>query len=292
LNHLVLAADADSRTVRLDGILMDLVAEIGLSHDVLYRTLAVLEKEAPSQEPGRASPCENEGAHGTKSYESQFHSDSLELIFSNPERFPMKPPIRKLGIIAASAAVAILSAAVLVHPNRAAFSQQPPMIEHSMHGQGAGQTGMSGPTMPGQDAFGAVQEIVRILEADPKTDWSKIDLEALRQHLIDMNEVTLKADAAAKPIDGGLEIAVTGTGRTLAGIQRMVPAHAQELNQLNGWNAKTEPLPNGVLLTVTSGDPKEVQHIRGLGFIGLLVSGAHHQPHHLAMAKGEFSHQH
>jgi hypothetical protein len=29
------------------------------------------------------------------------------------------------------------------------------------------------PTMPGQDAFGAVQEIVRILEADPKTDWSK-----------------------------------------------------------------------------------------------------------------------
>jgi hypothetical protein len=74
LNHLVLAADADSRTVWLDGILMDLTAEIGLSHDVLYRTLAVLEKEAPSQEPGRASPCENEGAHDTKSFESQFHS--------------------------------------------------------------------------------------------------------------------------------------------------------------------------------------------------------------------------
>lgn len=221
----------------------------------------------------------------------------------------MKPSTRKLGIIAASAAVAILSAAVLVHPIRAAFSQQPPMMEHSMpghgqmpgmmqqqmmqmHGQGAGQMGMSGPTMAGQDAFGAVQEIVRILEADPKTDWSKINLEALRQHLIDMNEVTLTADATVKPIDGGLEIAVTGTGRTLAGIQRMVPAHAQELNQINGWSAKTGSLPNGVLLTVTSADPKEVQHIRGLGFIGLLVSGAHHQPHHLAMAKGEFAHQH
>ena len=35
------------------------------------------------------------------------------------------------------------------------------------------------PTMPGQDAFGAIQEIVRILEADPKTDWSKVNLEAL-----------------------------------------------------------------------------------------------------------------
>ncbi len=45
LNHLVLAADADSRTVRLDGTLMDLAAEIGLSHEVLYRTLAVLEKD-------------------------------------------------------------------------------------------------------------------------------------------------------------------------------------------------------------------------------------------------------
>lgn len=45
LNHLVLAADAESRTVRLDRTLMDLAAEIGLSHEVLYRTLAALEKD-------------------------------------------------------------------------------------------------------------------------------------------------------------------------------------------------------------------------------------------------------
>ena len=41
------------------------------------------------------------------------------------------------------------------------------------------------PTMPGQDAFGAIQEIVQILDGDPKTEWSKVDFEALRQHLID-----------------------------------------------------------------------------------------------------------
>jgi len=162
----------------------------------------------------------------------------------------------------------------------------------TMTGHSGMHAGSETPMLPGQGAFGAIQEIVRILEADPKTDWSKVDLEALRQHLIDMNEVTLRADAAAKPIDGGLEIAVTGSGRTLAAIQRMVPAHAQEINGLNGWNAKTEPLPNGELLTVTATDPKEVQHIRGLGFIGLLASGSHHQPHHLAMAKGEFAHMH
>jgi hypothetical protein len=162
-----------------------------------------------------------------------------------------------------------------------------PMGDHAgMHG--AATT----PTMPGQDAFGAIQEVVSILDADPKTDWSKVDLEALRQHLIDMNEVTLKADAAPKQIDGGLEIAVTGSGRTLVAIQRMIPAYAQTVNGLNGWTSKAATLTNGELLTVTATDPKEVQHIRGLGFIGLLASGSHHQPHHLAMAKGEFDHEH
>src|SRR5690348_13599403 len=128
------------------------------------------------------------------------------------------------------------------------------------------------PTLPGQDAFGTIQEVVRILDADPKTDWSKVDLEALRQHLIDMDEVTLRAEAAPKQIDGGLEIAITGSGRTLTAIQRMIPAYAQTVNGLNGWTAKADTLPNGELLTVTATDPKEVQHIRGLGFIGLLAS--------------------
>ena len=148
------------------------------------------------------------------------------------------------------------------------------------------------PTLPGQDAFGAIQEIVRILDADPKTDWSKIDLEALRQHLIDMNEVTLKAEAVSKQIDGGLEIAVTGSGRTLVAIQRMIPAWVQMANGHEGWTARVAELPDGELLTVTATDSKEVQHIRGLGFIGLLASGSWHQPHHLAMAKGEFDHEH
>ena len=161
-----------------------------------------------------------------------------------------------------------------------------------MGGHPGMHTASTTPTMPGQDGFGAIQEIVQILEADPKTDWSKVDLEGLRQHLIDMNEVTLKADADAKPINGGLEIAVTGSGRTLIAIQRMVSAWAQTMNGHQGWSTKAAALPNGELLTVTAADPKEVQHIRGLGFIGLLVSGSMHQPHHLAMAKGEFGHEH
>jgi hypothetical protein len=144
------------------------------------------------------------------------------------------------------------------------------------------------PTIPGQDAFGAIQEIVQILDADPKTDWSKVDLEALRQHLIDMNEVTLRAEA----VDGGLQVTIIGSGRTLIAIQRVIPAWASTMNGHQGWSTKVASLPNGELLTVTATDAKEVQHIRGLGFIGLLVSGSHHQMHHLAMGKGEFDHEH
>ena len=45
LHHLALAAGPDGRTVRIEGTLIDLAAEIGLTHEVLYRTLSKLEKE-------------------------------------------------------------------------------------------------------------------------------------------------------------------------------------------------------------------------------------------------------
>ena len=153
-----------------------------------------------------------------------------------------------------------------------------------------GATGVSQmPTSPGQGAFGAIQEIVRILNANPHTDWSKVDLEALRQHLIDMNDVTLHAAESPTRIPGGLRIAVTGRGRTILAIKRMVSDQAKEIarTHLNGWSAETTPLPNGVTLTVTATSPKEIAHIRGLGFIGIMASGDYHQMHHMAMALGE-----
>jgi len=82
-----------------------------------------------------------------------------------------------------------------------------------MHGSQSGATGT--PTMPGQDAFGAIQEIVQILQSDPKTDWSKVSIEALRQHLIDMNELTLHAAATQRDVDHGIEIKVTGAMASL-----------------------------------------------------------------------------
>jgi hypothetical protein len=162
------------------------------------------------------------------------------------------------------------------------------MPDAAAHNEMQGQTTML-PTMPGQEAFGTIQEIVQILEADPTTDWSKVNISALREHLIDMNELALHAAASERALDNGIEIAVTGQGRTLDAIRRMVPAHVHELNRL-GWNARTEDLPNGVKLIVTSGDPRQVTKLKALGFMGIMVQGAHHQRHHLMMAKGEFMH--
>ena len=63
-------------------------------------------------------------------------------------------------------------------------------LDHAQHTSGSASAML---TMPGQEAFGTIQEIVRILEADPTTDWSKVNIGALREHLIDMDEVTMRA---------------------------------------------------------------------------------------------------
>ncbi len=157
----------------------------------------------------------------------------------------------------------------------------------AMHGQQFGAAGM--PTLSGQDAFGAIQEVVQILQADPTTDWSTVNITALREHLIDMNEVTLHTAASERMTDNGIEILLTGEGRTLDAIKRMVPAHVHELASL-GWNANTDELPNGVKLTVVANDVVPLAKLKALGFMGIMVQSGHHQAHHLLMAKGGFVH--
>jgi hypothetical protein len=167
------------------------------------------------------------------------------------------------------------------------------MHSQMMQGQGGMHGGMHGqqsavtPIVPGQDAFGAIQEIVQILQSDPKTDWSKVNIDVLRQHLIDMDEVTLHAAATTRVFDTGIEFTVTGEGRTVEAIKRMVPAHVKELHEI-GWSAKSDDLPNGVRLTIVASDAQPLTKLKALGFMGIMVQGGHHQPHHLMMAMGQF----
>jgi hypothetical protein len=140
-------------------------------------------------------------------------------------------------------------------------------------------------TQPGQAAFGAIQEIVEILEADPSTDWSKVDIEALRQHLIDMDNVTLHAEVKVEPVAGGMRFVVSGVGEVRDSIQRMVNAHARIMNGVDNWSFVAANTATGADLTVTV-PPRDVEKLRGLGFIGVLAHGVHHQAHHLMIARG------
>lgn len=173
---------------------------------------------------------------------------------------------------------AALCAAVLVS------SRVDAQHDMSMHTAGAL------PAFPGQAAFTTLGEVVAILKADSATDWSRVNLDALREHLIDMDEVVMRATVSKRNVPGGIEARVTGTGRTVQAIRRMLTNHASMLDAEAQYHAAAVEIPSGILLTVTARDPadaKQVALIRGLGFAGLLTEGNHHPLHHLAIARGD-----
>ncbi len=173
--------------------------------------------------------------------------------------------------------------------------QQTQIMDHSLHATDqSGHAGMTSaqPTETGQDAFAAIQEIVAILSADPKTDWSQVNIDALRDHLVDMHLVTLYAKVQSETLDNGMRYQVTGQGDTVGAIKRMVTAHALQVSNDAKWQVQTTERADGVVLVVTSSVPAHVAKIRGLGFSGFMVQGNHHKPHHLMMAKGSFGHDH
>lgn len=184
--------------------------------------------------------------------------------------------------MAGAAALAIfVSSLHAQHADHAAHAAKPGAADSTQGARAA--------TLPGQDAFGAIAEVVRILRADPATDWSTVNVEALRQHLIDMNEVTLRATVSATSVAGGVRMEVTGTGRTRDAIRRMITAHGPMLaaEELAGV---ADTIPGGMRWTVTTRDPSRVAELRALGFIGIMTLGEHHTVHHLQLARGGSHH--
>jgi hypothetical protein len=156
------------------------------------------------------------------------------------------------------------------------------------------QHDMSGPkpTSPGNAAFGTISEIVHMLDADPKTDWSKVNIEALRQHLIDMDLVLMTSSVKQRNVPGGVELEVSGTGATTAAIRRMAVNHTRMLDGTQ-YKATASEIAGGSKLVITATDQNDVAavaRIRGLGFAGLFTEGDHHATHHLMLARGQAVH--
>jgi hypothetical protein len=149
-------------------------------------------------------------------------------------------------------------------------------------------------TEAGNDAFGTIQEAIRALEADPNTDWTKVNLEALRAHLVDMNNMTLNVTPLTqKAIADGIEISVLpNSARAAASLERVFAAHPAQLEAETGWKMSVSKNRRNYVVVVTTTKPNEVAKIRGLGYIGILAAGSHHQVHHWAIAQGLNPHHH
>lgn len=161
-------------------------------------------------------------------------------------------------------------------------------MDHSQHmTMMAAKSAQKMPQEFGQSGFAAIAEIVQMLSDNPDTDWSKVNINALRNHLLDMDRLVTGAKVDEQPVDGGMRFNVTGEAEVLSAIQNMVPAHAMELARIPEYSAATESIDNGVALTVTGTNEQTTAKIKGLGFFGLMATGSHHQPHHFGMATGQ-----
>ncbi|MFT4784157.1 MAG: hypothetical protein ACI9IV_001900 [Paracoccaceae bacterium] len=190
----------------------------------------------------------------------------------------------------------ILTVAALIGGVSFAFSQTSNTghvdgMDHSTHGQ-VQLAGTPVLSEPGQGAFAALSEVVRVMEADPDTDWSKVDLTGLRAHLVDMDRLISDTVVSETNLPDGITAIATGNAKTIATLRRMVPAHAAQLARDDRWTVVASDTAGGIELRVTSDNPLVVARIKGLGFFGLMASQDHHREHHLMMALGEDIHGH
>jgi len=121
---------------------------------------------------------------------------------------------------------------------------------------------------------------------DPNTDWAQVDIKALRDHLVDLDNVTTRA-SIERTVDGiGVTFIVTGDDVVAASIRRMVLTHSPMLQGISDWTVIADETEGGASMLVQVRSDEELNQVLGLGFFGLMTIGAHHQQHHLMIAIG------
>ncbi len=174
-------------------------------------------------------------------------------------------------------------------------------MDHNAHMQSQNMDAKTAPrampdtsplTEAGNDVFGTIQEVITLLDANPNTNWEKVDLEALRQHLIDMNHFTMNVDVLAqRNIQNGTEILIQATNKAAdAALKRAMSAHPSMLESETGWKMTASYQGTKTLLRIETGQANETARLRALGYIGIMALGNHHQVHHWLMASGQNPH--
>ena len=108
-----------------------------------------------------------------------------------------------------------------------------PMVGHP-HAKPAAADQAVSPIQTGQAGFAAIQEIVAILEADTTTDWTKVDVEALRQHLARLPEGQRQAIEMLKLKEMSLKEASAASGQSVGALKVAVHRGIKALRALMG----------------------------------------------------------
>lgn len=316
--------------------IMNVVHQLMMNHDKLRRTVTNLPDGirtlTESDDPGLVELIRKHvastGAFVAKGVDPNLpmSTDALHGVLRNGLKIQRRTELTEKGILVTetstdSATVVLLQAHAaevtdLVKRGMVAMQEAmmrgrtpardtnttPPVTTAHVHTPGMSHDSAMGaprarPTRPGQEAFATIAEIVRLLDADPRTDWSKVNLEALRQHLIDMDDVTMRAVVTSTNVAGGARFDVQGTGRVREAIRRMALSHGATITPADGFTWSAVETSTGARVTVrarNAGDSRMEARIRALGFVALLTLGDHHTAHHLGIADGSMrgSHRH
>lgn len=174
---------------------------------------------------------------------------------------------------------------IMVAISGTAWAQHTDHVNHT-----AAADGTVMPTERGDASFTAIAEIVQLLRQDPDTDWSRVDIDGLRTHLVDMTELIRGARVETTALPDGLQMRVSVTDRAGESASRMVPAHGPVLATETGWVSHVNSEESRISWTVTDPTGADTAQIQALGFFGLMTIGDHHRAHHIAIAKGHSGH--
>jgi hypothetical protein len=139
----------------------------------------------------------------------------------------------------------------------------------------------------GQSTFAALIEIVDLLEKEGSTNWSKVDIDGLREHLLDMDQLILNTTSMTSLVgEKQIQFNIRGTSSSVPSIHRMVPAHSRFIQQSRGWSISYGLDDDGATLAISAEDTATIERLSALGFYGFMSLDSHHQAHHYQMALG------
>ncbi|MEE9335130.1 MAG: hypothetical protein V3U65_13660 [Granulosicoccaceae bacterium] len=141
----------------------------------------------------------------------------------------------------------------------------------------------------GQSIFAALSEVISVFEADDKTDWNAIDIDGLRSHLLDMNDLMTHTHSVTDVVGGNrirFNVVANGGNDSLGAIHRMAKAHSQFIQASRGWKITAATNDSGATIDIVVNEEADLMRLKALGFYGFMSLDSHHQAHHYQMAMG------